>query len=140
MRALVTFFTNLVHRYMPDAFVIAIALTLLTIGLAVVAEGVSVAKAVTLWGDGFWSLLSFAMQMAIILISGYVLAKTPLVDRFLDAITSKVTSPRKAIVIATLAGAVFFKIVDTVSVFKPRLFLRRIFPDSVSLAQRARNF
>jgi len=106
MRALVTFFTNLVHRYMPDAFVIAIALTLLTTGLAVVAEGVSVAKAVTLWGDGFWSLLSFAMQMAIILISGYVLAKTPLVDRFLDAITSKVTSPRKAIVIATLAGVV----------------------------------
>ncbi len=37
-------------------------------------------------------------------------------------------------------AAVYFKIVGTVSVFKPRLFLQRIFPDSVSLAQRARNF
>tara|TARA_R110001583_G_scaffold147116_4_gene299128 strand:- start:12327 stop:13634 length:1308 start_codon:yes stop_codon:yes gene_type:complete len=91
---------------MPDAFVIAIALTLVTVGLAVVAEGVSVAESVLLWGDGFWSLLSFAMQMAIILVSGYVLAKTPLVDRLLDRITSKVTSPRKAIIIATLAGVV----------------------------------
>tara|TARA_R110000824_G_scaffold98382_3_gene234759 strand:+ start:1546 stop:2853 length:1308 start_codon:yes stop_codon:yes gene_type:complete len=91
---------------MPDAFVIAIALTLVTVGLAVVAEGVSVAESVLLWGDGFWSLLSFAMQMAIILVSGYVLAKTPLMDRLLDRITSKVTSPRKAIIIATLAGVV----------------------------------
>lgn len=106
MKALVTFFTHLMHRYMPDAFVIAIALTLVTVGLAVVAEGVSVAESVLLWGDGFWSLLSFAMQMAIILVSGYVLAKTPLVDRLLDRITSKVTSPRKAIIIATLAGVV----------------------------------
>ncbi len=106
MKALVTFFTHLMHRYMPDAFVIAIALTLVTVGLAVVAEGVSVAESVLLWGDGFWSLLSFAMQMAIILVSGYVLAKTPLMDRLLDRITSKVTSPRKAIIIATLAGVV----------------------------------
>ncbi|MEP1214206.1 MAG: TIGR00366 family protein [Marinobacter sp.] len=104
MNTLVTFFTRLMHRYMPDAFVIAIALTLVTAGLAVVAEGASVAEAATLWGDGFWSLLSFAMQMAIILISGYMLAKTPLVDNLLDRVTSKVTSPRKAIVIATLAG------------------------------------
>jgi len=36
--------------------------------------------------------------------------------------------------------AVFFKIVDTVSVFKRRLSLPQAFPDSVSLAQRARNF
>lgn len=106
MKALVNFFTHLMHKYMPDAFVIAIALTLVTVGLAVVAEGVSVAESVLLWGDGFWSLLSFAMQMAIILVSGYVLAKTPLVDRLLDRITSKVTSPRKAIIIATLAGVV----------------------------------
>jgi short-chain fatty acids transporter len=104
MNTLVTFFTRLVHRYMPDAFVIAISLTLLTVGLAVVVEDTSVAEAAMLWGDGFWSLLSFAMQMAIILVSGYVLAKTPLVDRLLDRITSKVKSPRKAIVIATLAG------------------------------------
>ena len=88
MNTLVTFFTRLVHRYMPDAFVIAITLTLLTVGLAVVVEGISVAEAAMLWGDGFWSLLSFAMQMALILVSGYVLAKTPLVDRLLDMITS----------------------------------------------------
>ena len=36
--------------------------------------------------------------------------------------------------------AVFFKIDGTVSVLKRRLFLPHTFPDSMSLAQRARNF
>ncbi len=35
---------------------------------------------------------------------------------------------------------VFFKIDGTVSVLKRRLFLPHTFPDSMSLAQRARNF
>lgn len=34
---------------------------------------------------------------------------------------------------------VFFKIVDTISAFKPHFSLQQIFQDSVSLAQRARN-
>lgn len=36
-------------------------------------------------------------------------------------------------------ASVFFKIVDTISAFKPHFSLQQIFQDSVSLAQRARN-
>ena len=58
------------------------------------------------WGKGFWSLLAFTTQMAVILAMGYVLATAPLVDRMLDRITDTVSTPRGAIIVATLVGAV----------------------------------
>lgn len=84
MKALANFFTRLVSRYMPDPLVIAILLTLFTIFLAVVVEGASPLDATRYWGDGFWSLLSFSMQMTVILLAGYMLAKTPMVDGALN--------------------------------------------------------
>lgn len=44
--------------------------------------------------------------MAVILAMGYVLAGATIVDRFLDKIVCCVHSPRQAIIVATLVGAV----------------------------------
>lgn len=94
------------RRYLPDPFVFAILLTLLTMILAFVVEGVSPLQITMDWGDGFWKLLSFTTQMAVILAMGYVLAAAPLVDRLLNLIVDRVHTPRKAIIVATLIGAV----------------------------------
>ena len=40
------------------------------------------------WGDGFWSLLQFSMQMVLILVTGHVLAMTRPVKAILDAIAA----------------------------------------------------
>jgi short-chain fatty acids transporter len=98
------FFTNLMEKYLPDPLVIAMLLTALTMVLAIIFQGSSPLQVVDFWGDGLWGLLAFTMQMTIILLAGYVLAKTPLVDRFLEYLTSQVTSPRVAIIVATLVG------------------------------------
>src|SRR5699024_8172900 len=37
---------------------------------------------------------------------GYILARTPLVDRFLDMVTSQIRSPKTAIIVATLVGSI----------------------------------
>ena len=84
MNALANFFTRLVNRYMPDPLVIAILLTVLTMLLAVLLQDTSPLNAVRYWGDGFWDLLAFSMQMTVILLAGYILAKTPLVDGALN--------------------------------------------------------
>jgi short-chain fatty acids transporter len=42
----------------------------------------------------------------VVLLAGYILAKTPLVDRLLDALTIRISSPHVAIVVATLVGGV----------------------------------
>lgn len=98
------FFTNLMDKYLPDPLVIAIMLTGLTMVLAVLFQGSTPMDVVNYWGSGFWDLLAFTMQMTVVLLAGYILAKTPLVDRLLDMLTSRISSPRTAIIVATLVG------------------------------------
>ena len=93
------FFTELMRRYLPDPFVFAIGLTLLTMVMAMLVEGQAAQAVITNWGKGFWNLLSFTTQMAVILAMGYVLATAPLVDRFLNAIVARVQTPRGAIIV-----------------------------------------
>lgn len=106
MNALANFFTRLVNRYMPDPLVIAILLTVLTMLLAVLLQDTSPLNAVRYWGDGFWDLLAFSMQMTVILLAGYILAKTPLVDGALNRLAARVKTPFMAIVVATLVGGI----------------------------------
>ena len=100
------FFTELMRRYLPDPFVFAIGLTLLTMVMAMLVEGQAAQAVILNWGKGFWNLLSFTTQMAVILAMGYVLATAPLVDRFLNAIVARVHTPRGAVIVATLVGGI----------------------------------
>lgn len=100
------FFTELMRRYLPDPFVFAIGLTLLTMVMAMLVQGQSAPAVILNWGKGFWDLLAFTTQMAVILAMGYVLATAPLVDRFLDRIVERVHTPRGAVIVATLVGGI----------------------------------
>ena len=106
MQKVTGFFTELMRRFLPDPFVFAIILTILTVILAIVIEGQSFDDVTASWGNGFWSLLAFTTQMAVILAMGYVLANAPVVERLLNAIVSHVETPRTAVIVATLVGAV----------------------------------
>lgn len=106
MNKLASFFTELMRKYLPDPFVFAIGLTLLTALLAFGVEGKNPLDITTMWGKGFWSLLAFTTQMAVILAMGYVLATAPVTDRLLTRIVSGVHSPTAAIIVATLVGGV----------------------------------
>ncbi|WP_411733420.1 short-chain fatty acid transporter [Paeniglutamicibacter sp.] len=104
MQKITGFFTELMRRYLPDPFVFAVVLTLLTFVLAFAIQRQNPVDAVLNWGEGFWGLLAFTTQMAVILAAGFVLANSPVVDRLLDRIVSSVHTPKAAIVVATLVG------------------------------------
>lgn len=106
MSKITAFFTELMRKYLPDPFVFAILLTLLTMALAFSVESRPIDLVVQDWGKGFWSLLAFTTQMAVILVMGYVLAAAPIVDRFLNRIAAFVHTPRGAIIMATVVGCV----------------------------------
>lgn len=106
MTKIAGFFTELMRRYLPDPFVFAIGLTLLTMALAVLVQGQAAPAVIASWGKGFWNLLAFTTQMAVILAMGYVLATAPLTDRMLDRIVGAVHAPRTAIIVATLVGGI----------------------------------
>ena len=76
MTAVANFFTRIVNRYMPDPLVVAIILTGLTLVFAMIWEGTNFVDATRYWGDGFWNLLAFTMQMSLILVTGH--AEVPL--------------------------------------------------------------
>src|SRR5262249_21284413 len=62
----------------------------------------SAAKVVTLWGNGFWQLSAFTMQMVMIVITGYVVATAPPVHRGIARLAQLPTSPRSAVAMVAL--------------------------------------
>ena len=58
------------------------------------------------WGNGFWDLLAFAMQMSLIVVTGYVLANTPLVKHLLYKISTLAKTPAQAIILVTVIATV----------------------------------
>ncbi|CAM5257929.1 Short chain fatty acid transporter OS=Rhodanobacter lindaniclasticus OX=75310 GN=B1991_11235 PE=4 SV=1 [Rhodanobacter lindaniclasticus] len=70
------------ERWFPDAWVFA-ALGVVLVALAAFAFGATPTATVVAFGDGFWSLIPFTMQMAFVVdLGGYVLATAPVVARF----------------------------------------------------------
>jgi short-chain fatty acids transporter len=83
----------------PDPFVLAIALSALAFLLAALQPGFSAADALDSWANGLWqpSLLAFALQMCLILVTGHVLASTKPVSALLSALASTPRSGRQAV-------------------------------------------
>lgn len=77
------YFTKWAHKYMPDPMIFAILLTFLTYILGLIFTKSGPFQMVVDWYKGFWTLLAFGMQMCVILVTGYALATTPVVQGFL---------------------------------------------------------
>src|SRR5882672_4500745 len=84
------------QRWFPDAFVFALAglIVVFTAGLFL---GIATRDLVKYFGDGFWSLIPFTMQMAIIIIGGYVVATSPPVHRLIRRLAGVPRTPRTAV-------------------------------------------
>jgi short-chain fatty acids transporter len=77
------YFTRWAHKYMPDPMIFAILLTFLTFVLGIIFTKSTPFHMILDWYKGFWTLLAFGMQMCVILVTGYALATTPIIQRFL---------------------------------------------------------
>lgn len=97
---------KLVNKYLPSPFVFCILLTLCVFAAAIGVAGQTPLQAADFWSKGLWSLLGFSMQMALILVTGHVLAKAPLISRVLDTLASGIRSPRMAVFAVTLVALI----------------------------------
>ncbi|MFW2589963.1 short-chain fatty acid transporter [Sagittula sp. SSi028] len=95
---------RIVDRYLPDPFVFVLILTLVAGVAAVATQGTGPLEVVTYWGDGFWSLLTFSMQMLLVLVTGYMMASTPLVRRGLAALAGMASSAGGAILLVSFVS------------------------------------
>jgi len=90
-----------VERWMPSPFVFAIILTYVAGLAAFLSEGSSPSEVALAWYGGFWNLLQFAMQMVIILVTGFVVAYHP---KVLSGITRLVALPKNGRQAVVLVG------------------------------------
>lgn len=84
------------ERWFPDAYVFA-ALGVVIVAVFALGFGATPTATATAFGDGFWSLIPFTMQMAFVVIGGYVVATAPAVARVIDALARVPRSGRGAI-------------------------------------------
>ena len=92
------------QRWIPSAFSIACLLTFLTFGLAILATDAGPGEAVIQWGNGFWTLLPFAMQMGLVILTGYIVSSAPIVDRMFARVARLARSPRAAVLLMALVS------------------------------------
>ena len=105
-------FTNgcvrVVNRWLPDAFLFAVILTIVVFLGAMVATGMGPVAMLNAWGNdkGFWGLLSFSMQMALVLVFGSAMASAKVCKKGLGAIASLAHNNKQAIVITTFVSVI----------------------------------
>ncbi|WP_410218729.1 short-chain fatty acid transporter [Paracoccus sp. (in: a-proteobacteria)] len=96
--------TRLMERWLPDAFIFVIVLTLVAALAAMLTQGTGPAELVRIWGNGFWELLSFAMQMLLVLVTGFILASSPPVKRVLARLAGLAKSRGGAILLVSVVS------------------------------------
>ncbi len=104
MKAITRFSNNLMERYLPDPFLFVIILTVVVFGLGLGLTDSSPVDMVAYWGGGFWALLAFSMQMVLVLVTGFVLASSPIFKKGLGKLASFAKSPGSAIIWVTLVS------------------------------------
>jgi short-chain fatty acids transporter len=91
-------------RLVPSSFVIACLLTLVTFALVILVAGKNPIAAEGYWTKGFWELLELTMQLALIVLTGYVVAVSPVVSRLLEYIAGLAGSDRAAVALMGLVS------------------------------------
>jgi len=97
-------FTDLFQKNMPDAFVFALILTLITGIASMVWVDATPIKVLESWYGGFWTLLEFGMQMVLLIVTGYCIALSPIIGKAIDKSTKHIKTPTQVYIFVTLIG------------------------------------
>jgi len=106
LKVLTRFTNSLMERYLPDPYIFVAILTILVFLLGVTLTDSTPLEMATYWGDGFWGLLSFTMQMVIVLLAGHVLASSPVFKKILSSLAGIAKTPGAAILLVSVVSLI----------------------------------
>src|SRR5687767_6290827 len=89
--------TDWTEKWVPDAFIFALIATLIVVIAGVAFTPSTLPQVIDAWGKGFWELIPFTLQMALIIITGYVLATSQPVGKVIRKVAAWPTTPRNAV-------------------------------------------
>src|SRR6476661_6076680 len=84
------------EKWFPDAYVVALAGVVL-VSVAALANGSSPQTVVNAFFEGFWDLTAFTLQMAMVVLTGYVVATSPPVAKLIERLAILPQSARSAV-------------------------------------------
>ncbi len=94
-------------RWMPDPMIFALALSVIVFILGLALTESTPLDMLVHWYDGFWSLLTFAMQMVLILLTGYGLATAPGLANGIKWLARVPDNGRSAVFTTALVSTIF---------------------------------
>lgn len=95
-----------IETYCPEPLVFAAFLTLVVLVLALTLTDTGPLQAVSAWGNGLHSLLAFMTQMTLVIITAYVVAHTPAMNRLLEWLGRVPKQRWQAYTLVTLSSGV----------------------------------
>jgi short-chain fatty acids transporter len=96
---------DLSERWFPDALVFAL-IAIIVVFVAGLSLGSRVGDLVGDFGEGFWQLIPFTLQMAMVIIGGYVVAVSPPVARIIRRLSEIPHTPRGAVAFVAFFASV----------------------------------
>lgn len=84
------------EKWFPDAYVFA-AIAVVIVAMAALAMGRKPIEISQDFGKSFWNLIPFTMQMAFVVIGGYIVAVSPPVRRAIDVLARFPKTPKVAV-------------------------------------------
>ena len=106
LRQLTRLCVRYAERYIPDPFMYAVILTFITLAAALLLTPTAPVKVIDSWYNGIWTILTFAIQMALVLATGVTLADAPLIKKWLRKLACLPTHQAGAAITVFLAAAI----------------------------------
>lgn len=101
IRSMGNFFSLIVQRFLPDAFIFCLLLTFVAMIGGIFLGGKTPLEICKFWGEGFWGMLTFSMQSSMALMTGFALSSAPLFRRGLAKIAGLPKNFGQAVLLAT---------------------------------------
>jgi short-chain fatty acids transporter len=106
LRKTTQFFVRYMERFVPDPYIYAVVLTFITVAAARIWTPSNTATILTSWYNGLWEILAFALEMALILVTGVTLADAPPVKKLLQKLAGVPQNQAWAAITIFLVAAV----------------------------------
>ncbi len=94
------------EKWFPDSYIFAL-LGVVIVALAAMAIGAPIQSVALSFGNGFWSLIPFTMQMCMLIVVGYVVSVSKPVGMLIDKLAKIPTSGRNAIVMVAMVEVMY---------------------------------
>ncbi|OTG67643.1 short-chain fatty acid transporter [Acinetobacter silvestris] len=94
------------EKWFPDSYIFAL-LGVVIVAIAALSIGAPVKDVAISFGDGFWSLIPFTLQMCMLIIVGYVVSVSKPVEILIQKMATIPNSGRSAIVLVTTVSLCF---------------------------------